>query len=433
MGVVERSLAHDAVDGEAELLLDLRRASSGTAGSPRRARASSSCAAAIARSPPLVATYTVQASICVVRGIATSSSPATRNASTPAGEAAGHRPQRTPGALREPLCGEPALGRDAGAGEPATGVRLQPGDLHDERCAALGLLVGALREDIPRRQAGRVGDHREVGRAGRRGERTPAMKPQVLDDGRAGGARTEPDCGVGIGQGEAQGGGRGVQRRWRLERAGQAGDAPGVRHRVERHPERALRVEDRIGEAGAKSRHPSPRTSVKKSTRVPAARAEIASRRATAGAGKRLDQVPLDGGAARRILEQGVQEGGEFRSAGIGAGHVPVADRSIRQRDGAAADRHFSEIEALARPAGARAQHHEARLGTPQAPVRGRGRDQRGERGFHLLAGGAGQHGHPARARRGVVAVTGSAARGMHGRRVATSGLRENDGDAKRM
>jgi hypothetical protein len=55
--VVERALAHHAIDRQRQLLVDLRRRDSGVARSPRLTSASSAWALRIARSPPFTATY----------------------------------------------------------------------------------------------------------------------------------------------------------------------------------------------------------------------------------------------------------------------------------------------------------------------------------------------------------------------------------------
>ncbi len=141
------------------------------------------------------------------------------------------------------------------------------------------------------------------------------------------------------------------------------------RHRVHQHLEYALGLEHRLGKAAGQSfggmdHQSSPRTIVKKSTRV----AAVSSACLSLGGGDpvvdRRQQRGFDEVLRGALLPEGVEDCGEPRPLAVGAERMRVADCAGGEPHGGARDGHFAEIEGRAAAAYAAAHHDEACLRT---------------------------------------------------------------------
>ena len=131
--------------------------------------------------------------------------------------------------------------------------------------------------------------------------------------------------------------------------------------RLEQAAEGRLGAEHRIGEA-TRDDHPSPRTSVKNSTRVAAALRAVAALALGLGRGQRLDDLLKQRAAPGRCLQQRIEARDQLRFALVAPGDVAMADVAVGALHRAARDRDLAEIEALAGAAGAAACHDQSGL-----------------------------------------------------------------------
>ena len=162
--------------------------------------------------------------------------------------------------------GEGTFPADAGAGTTETGSRIKGQTGKQDGCGTVGIGGNALRESGQGRQFGNVRHQREGRLVRLFDDRTTAVETEPRCRSILPQARREPErrFAVAQGQGEIRQHGRKAVRH-RLGEYGQAAKPRGTGHGVEHNAEHPLHIEYGL----RKGRHQSsPRTSVKKSTRV---------------------------------------------------------------------------------------------------------------------------------------------------------------------
>ncbi len=82
-------------------------------------------------------------------------------------------------------------------------------------------------------------------------------------------------------------------------------------------------------------------------------------------------------GPCFRVLQGGIEGGGQFSLSRIAAGDIGVADEAPRVMDGAAGDGHLAEVEGRAATAGTALDHDEPGLRPAQPVMGGQGSEGR--------------------------------------------------------
>ena len=199
---------------------------------------------------------------------------------------------------------------------------------------------------------------------------------------------------------------------------GQGLDAAGAGEGLQQGAEAGLRGGDGIGEAGCEAHggeaHERMVAMVKNSTRVAAARAASAAAAAAWAAARGWMTASSSARAQRRVLQGGVEAGGELRLLQVAAGGIGMADAAIRQAHAAAGDGDLAEVEGGAVAALAAAGHDQPDLRPAQPRMRrqGRGLGQAGADGGSLRPG---QDAHPVAALGLVGGEAGILGGGRHG------------------